>query len=227
MKTSANGRKFIAKEEGNILYAYDDATEKRVPAGGTVKGTITIGVGHTSAAGEPKVVPGMTITAEQSDQILANDLGKVEKQVSDLVKVPLNQNQFDALVSFQFNTGGLGKSTTLKKLNAGDYQGAADAMLNWSKANNNPTLLLPRRKRERELFLTPSAAVVPEDKPSTTPKTVGVGTVLVGGVATAAAAPTDYVPWIIAGTFVLALIAFLVIDVISYNKWKKTQNVIV
>lgn len=164
MKTSNNGIQFIEKEEGVILYAYDDANEKRVPVGGTTHGTITIGTGHTSAAGAPKVVPGMTITKAQADSILASDLSKVEAQVNNLVKVSLTQNQFDALVSFQFNTGGLGRASVLTKLNKGDYAGAADALLLWSKANGNPTLLLPRRKREKALFL--STAVVKQDKVS-------------------------------------------------------------
>lgn len=207
MKTSANGLKFISKEEGNILYAYDDATSARVNVGDTVKGTITIGVGHTSAAGAPKVTPGMVITEAQSQTILATDLGKVEAQVTKLVKVPLTQNQFDALVSFQFNTGGLAGSTTLKKLNANDYQGAADALLNWSKANGNSTLLLPRRQRERTLFLNKSSnggSVV--------------GAVVVGGAATAVAAPHHYMPWIVAGTAVLAIALFIGYTVYEYKK---------
>lgn len=144
MKTSANGLAFVAKEEGNILKAYQD-----------VKGVWTIGVGHTSAAGEPKVYKGLTITKEQSLDILSRDIEKVEKQVLSVVKVPLTQNQFDALVSLVFNIGpgGFGNSTTLKKLNAKDYKGAADAMLMWQNSGANKGVLLGRRKRERELFL--------------------------------------------------------------------------
>lgn len=214
MKTSTNGRKFIAKEEGNILYAYDDATSKKVNVGDAVKGTLTIGVGHTSAAGSPKVVPGMTITPAQADSILASDLGKVESQVTKLVKVPLNQNQFDALVSFQFNTGGLANSTTLKKLNAGDYQGAADSLLNWSRAVGNPTILLPRRQRERTLFLT---------KTSSSP--AAVGGVVVAGAGAAVAAPHNYLPWIVAGTMAVAVIVFLGYTIHEYRKTLATAPV--
>ena len=57
MNTSQNGLNFIAKEEGNILYAYDDYNSKRVNVGDSVRGTITIGVGHTSAAGAPPARP--------------------------------------------------------------------------------------------------------------------------------------------------------------------------
>lgn len=198
MKTSYNGIQFIEKEEGVILYAYDDATEKKVPVNGTAKGTLTIGTGHTSAAGAPKVVPGMTITKAQNDSILASDLGKVESQINNLVKVPLNQNQFDALVSFQYNTGGLAKSQVLSKLNKKDYQGAADGLLNWSKANGNATELLPRRQRERAVFLTPSSAA-----PAT-----AAGAVVAGGLAVASS-PHHYWPWIIAGTAVVVIIALI------------------
>ena len=142
MKTSPAGRKAIAVREGNILTAYRDTV-----------GVITIGVGHTSAAGPPIVKPGMKITAEQSDEILSRDLAGVENDVNSAVKVPLTQNQFDALVSFVFNVGGgaFRKSTLLKKLNAHDFSGAADQFLVWTKQKE----LTGRRKAERQQFLTP------------------------------------------------------------------------
>lgn len=173
MKTSLNGRKFIAKEEGNILYAYDDFNEKRVNPGDTVRGTITIGVGHTTAAGAPKVVPGMIISEKQSLDILASDLIAVENTVNKLVKVPLNQNQFDALVSFQFNTGGLGRSRLLALLNNKDYKGAADAFMGWTRANGDPNLLRGRRTRERALFLTKTSKL-PENTAVVATSTVGI-----------------------------------------------------
>lgn len=158
MKTSPNGLALIEKYEGLILQSYDDANDHVVPTGGSSQGTLTIGYGHTSAAGAPKVYPGMKITKEQANTILANDLSKVEADVTRLVKVPLNQNQFDALVSFHFNTGSLGKSTTLKKLNAGDTQGAADALMLYTRGRVNGQLvpmkgLVTRRNEEKALFL--------------------------------------------------------------------------
>jgi lysozyme len=68
------------------------------------------------------------------------------------VKVPLTQNQFDALYSLCFNIGegAFKKSTVVKRLNANDYKGAADAILMWNK----PSVLEKRRKRERDLFLS-------------------------------------------------------------------------
>src|SRR6185437_9224903 len=107
MKTSATGRKLIERFEGLILQAYDDANDHIVKPGQLVHGTLTIGYGHTSAAGPPRVYVGQVIDQPTADGILGADLASVEIEVEHLVKVLLNQNQFDALVSFQFNTGWL------------------------------------------------------------------------------------------------------------------------
>jgi len=217
MKTSTNGRKFIAKEEGNILYAYDDATNKRVNVGDTVRGTITIGVGHTTAAGSPTVTPGMTITASESDAILAKDLAAVEAQINNLVKVPVNQNQYDALVSFQFNTGGLARSQILRSLNAGDYDGAASAFMNWTKANGNATLLAGRRQREIALF---------KSKNTATGSATGAaaGAVVAGGTV-ATQVPHNWVPLILAITLGLTFLTFIVVDYIGFRKQQNVTNV--
>jgi len=150
MRTSSSGRGFIEQFEGLSLKAYDDGT-----------GVITIGYGHTSAAGLPRVYKGQTITKEQADAILASDLGKVEAQINKLVRVPLNQNQYDALVSFHFNTGALGRSTALKRLNQGDYNGCADALLSYNRAGGRVLPGLTRRRQaERALFLKKQIAPV-------------------------------------------------------------------
>lgn len=159
MKTSPSGRAAIARREGNVLKAYLDSV-----------GVLTIGVGHTSAAGPPTVTKGMTITAAQSDDILARDLAGVESSVNALVKVPLNQSEFDALASLVFNigAGGFKGSSVLKKLNAGNRAGAADAMLAWNKGTVKGKKvalagLANRRKEERAQFLraAPPARVQP------------------------------------------------------------------
>lgn len=158
MKTNRPGLDLIKEFEGCILYAYDDATEKMVKAGETARGTLTIGYGHTNAAGLPKVVPGQRITKVQAEEILKTDLGKVEKQVSDLVKVKINQNQFDALVSFHYNTGALGRSSALRLLNSGDYAGCADALTLYNRGNGQVLQgLVRRREAEKKLFLMPSS----------------------------------------------------------------------
>jgi len=197
MKTSSNGLSFIAQQEGCILHTYNDGT-----------GVLTIGVGHTSAAGPPKVQRGQTITKEQAYQILATDLGKVEAQVNTLVRVPINQNQFDALVSFHFNTGALGRSTALKKLNQGDYNGAADALLAYNRAGGR---VLPglskRRALERQMFLS-KVPQVPQ-VPSGSPTAVSVG---LGGILAASFHSHPWY-WFVGG----ALVAGLVIEFIYYK----------
>jgi GH24 family phage-related lysozyme (muramidase) len=155
MKVSAAGRKAIAAHEGVRLKAYPDPATDGEPW--------TIGVGHTSAAGPPRVYKGMTITADECDEILSRDLATFERAVEKAVTVPLNQNQFDALVSFTFNVGAgnLQKSTLLRKLNARNYRGAADQFAAWNKAAGKVMAGLTRRRaEERELFLKPPAPVM-------------------------------------------------------------------
>lgn len=149
MKTSDAGVSLIKKHEGLRLQAYAD------PAHGWA--VPTIGYGHTSAAGAPMVTRGMSITAAEADAILRRDLGQFEQAIMDLVKVPLTQNQFDALVSFTFNlgAGNLRSSTLLKKLNAGDYVGAAFEFPKWNKAGGKVLPgLVKRRADESDLFIS-------------------------------------------------------------------------
>lgn len=116
----------------------------------------TIGYGHTKTARQ-----GMVITEAQAEQLLRDDLEWVEAAIDKLVKVPLTQNQYDALASLIFNIGGsaFSKSTVLRKLNAGDYRGAAEAFLMWDKQRDRQTGkmnalrgLTKRRQQERDLF---------------------------------------------------------------------------
>jgi len=157
----------IKEHEGLRLDAYPD------PAHGW--SVPTIGYGHTSAAGAPKVVKGMRITAREAETILKRDLAAVEADVLRQVKVPLNANQFGALVSFTFNlgSGNLRKSTLLKRLNAGAYQDAAAQFALWVNAAGKPLPgLVKRREAERALFLTPTAAAAPPVSPGTEPGSV-------------------------------------------------------
>lgn len=178
MKISKNGRALIERYEGLILQSYDDANDHIVPTGGSSRGTLTIGYGHTSAAGLPKVFAGQVITQQQADTILASDLGRVEADVNRLVKVPISQNQFDALGSFHFNTGSLGKSSLLTSLNKKDYKGAADKFMAYVSGRVNGQLvpmagLTRRRTEERKLFLTPDRSTVVA--PTVGTATVGAG----------------------------------------------------
>jgi len=156
MQVSSVGRKAIEGYEGCRLTAYQDSV-----------GVWTIGYGHTG----PDVHAGLTITQAQADQLLLADLYKFEQGVSQLVRVPINQNQFDALVSFAFNLGlgSLGRSTLLKLLNSRDYKGAADQFLKWTYAGHEqlPGLVI-RRRAERAMFLTPVATT--QEKPIAAPQ---------------------------------------------------------
>ena len=158
MRTSAAGRKAITEREGVRLRAYQDSV-----------GIWTIGVGHTSAAGPPTVTKGLNITAALADQILTRDLSIFEKAVNNSVTVPLNQNEFDALVSLAFNigAGAFQKSTLLKELNKGNRKAAADQFLRWNRAGGKVLKgLTNRRKAEREQFLSKSEAVIPFPLPT-------------------------------------------------------------
>jgi len=130
---------FITKEEGARNKAYKDT-----------KGLWTIGVGHLIKADEQHLIT-TTLTDEQVEELLRSDLKWCSEAVESSVKVPLSQNQFDALYSLCFNIGetNFRKSTVVKKINENDLKGAADAILMWNK----PAVLENRRKRERALFL--------------------------------------------------------------------------
>lgn len=157
MKTSPNGRNLIESFEGLILQSYDDYNDHIVHLGDTVHGTLTIGYGHTNSAGPPLINIGDSVTKSQADEILSEDLHKVENQVSSLVKVPLNQNQYDALVSFEYNTGALGHSSALTALNQGNYSAAAEDLTLYNKAGGKVLAgLIRRRKAEYDLFLSPA-----------------------------------------------------------------------
>jgi lysozyme len=140
MKTSVAGREHLIREEGSRLKAYRDSV-----------GIWTIGVGHSALAGTPPIPKkGMKITAAEEHEILERDLADFEGIVDRAVKVSISQSQFDALVSLCFNIGpsAFGRSTVLKRLNEGDYLGAAEAILMWNK----PPEIIGRRRREYALF---------------------------------------------------------------------------
>ena len=147
MKKTINeiGLKLIAQFEGCYLQAY------LCPAN-----VWTIGIGTTIYPNGVKVKKGDKCTLEQAHEYLAHDMIEFEKTVNDSVKVPLSQNQFDALVSLAYNIGSTAfkNSTLLKKLNAKDYQGAADQFLRWNKGGGKVLKgLVSRRESERALFL--------------------------------------------------------------------------
>ena len=110
----------------------------------------TIGYGHTG-----DVRGGQVITQSQADDLLKQDLRRFEIAVRKLVKVPLTQNQFDALVSFAYNVGeaALSRSTLLRKLNAGDLAGTKLEFAKWNKGGGKVLAGLTRRRAdEANLF---------------------------------------------------------------------------
>ena len=129
-------------------------------------GRPTIGYGSTFyPTGKKVTLQDKMISEHEASIMLERILSKFEADVNSLVKVPLTQNQFDALVSFTYNVGpdidddeiakGLGDSTLLRKLNRRDYLGAANEFPKWNKCNGVVNKgLTNRRTRERELFLS-------------------------------------------------------------------------
>ena len=130
-------------------------------------GVWTIGVGHTSDE-KFKVKKDQTITKEFSRELLRHDLKEAENFVNTLVKVPLNENQYGALVSFTFNLGGgsLKISTLLKKLNAGNYKAVPSELNKWVFDDGVKLKgLVNRRKAEGELWNTPVTVHKEAEKP--------------------------------------------------------------
>lgn len=156
MKISPAGRAFIKQWERLFLQAYDDATERIIKPGDRIHGTLTIGYGHTSAAGLPHVYAGMALKDEaEADDILSADLAPVESAVNRLVKVDLNQNQYDALGSFQFNCAWLTHPhcSLLDALNRGDFHLADEDFMLYDRANGRVLVGLDRRRAaEKALF---------------------------------------------------------------------------
>ena len=97
----------------------------------------------------------MSITQEQAEQMLLDELKEYENYINELVVVDLSQNQFDALVSWVYNLGpaNLKSSTLLKVLNSGDYAGVPDQIERWNKAGGKVLEgLIRRRQAESSLF---------------------------------------------------------------------------
>ena len=182
---NAEGLEHIKRWEGLKLEAYRDSG-----------GVWTIGYGHTSAAGAPKVVPGMRISRARAQAILRTDLRKFEARVDRLVRVELTDNQFAALVSFDFNTGALHRSTLLKKLNAGDYNAIPDELMKWTRVGRKRERgLVNRRAAEVGLWSKGSfvasayVAAIKDTPPVIDKETVSWGAGILGTIASAASDP--------------------------------------
>jgi lysozyme len=133
------GLSLIKKFEGCELEAYQCSA-----------GVWTIGYGHTKG-----VAPGDSVSQEQAEQMLVDELHEYESYVNEYVTVALSQNQFDALVSWVYNLGpaNLKASTMLKVLNSGEYEDVPAQMKRWNKAGGKVLEgLIRRREAEACLF---------------------------------------------------------------------------
>jgi lysozyme len=128
LRVSPQGIVALAAHEGIVPAPYLDSV-----------GVWTYGIGHTSAAGTPfpdgmpKGMPrNVDAAVDDALRLFKEDLAKYERRVRSAVRVPLSQHQFDALVSFDFNTGGIHRALLTKAINAGD-QDAARHFMGWLK----------------------------------------------------------------------------------------------
>ena len=143
-KTSDRGLLALIRHEGVVPGPYLD-----------VKDVWTFGIGHTAAAGPPdpaRMTRGMPADLDavirEAFQLFRTDLATYEAEVLRAVKVPLEPHEFDALVSFHYNTGGIAKAALTRHLNAGNRAAAASAFMGWLK----PAAIRSRREAERDLF---------------------------------------------------------------------------
>lgn len=140
MKVSDKGIAEILSHEALVTAPYKDSV-----------GVWTVGVGHTASAGKPNpqtMDKGAQVPVADMIALFRADLAKFEDGVNKAVTVDLAQHEFDALVSFHFNTGAIARASFVKKLNAGDRLGAASGMLEWKK----PAEIIKRRTAEMKLF---------------------------------------------------------------------------
>lgn len=150
MKPSDKFTELLILFEGEVLHGYKDSA-----------GLLTVGIGHLVKPGEPYKL-NQPITKEESRRLFAEDTKDTIADVNHLVKVQINQNQFDALCSLVFNIGGraFAGSSVLRKLNQGDFKSAANHFADWNKARVRAKLtvvkgLTIRRAKEAALFTKP------------------------------------------------------------------------
>ena len=148
MKISENGLAIVKAFESCLRPAGNGKFKAYVDP----VGVLTIGYGHTNHH-EPKFTASTVWTQLQCDVALAGDMATFEEYVSRLVKVDLEQHEFDALVSWAFNTGGPKTATLWKRLNAGDKASIPNELAKWNKGGGRELPgLTRRRKAEGELF---------------------------------------------------------------------------
>ncbi len=144
MQMTDRGLLALVRHEGVVPGPYRDSS-----------GTWTFGIGHTAAAEapDPAAMPrgmpeDLDAAIREAFRLFRSDLATYETEVRRAVTVPLRPHQFDALVSFHYNTGGIARAALTKHLNAGNPAAAAKAFMNWRR----PASVIPRREAERDLF---------------------------------------------------------------------------
>ena len=145
MKVSDKGLLEIAEHEGIVPAPYRDSV-----------GVLTYGIGHTKNAGgiDPATI-GLAMPADieaaidHALEVFRTDVVSYEARVDAAIKVPLEQHEFDALVSFDFNTGGIHRAQLTKRINAGD-PAAAGSFMGWLR----PPEIRKRRTAEMDLYAT-------------------------------------------------------------------------
>lgn len=150
---SEAGLALIERFEGCRLSAYRDPGTGNLP--------ITIGWGSTKGRDGKDILLGTTITQAEADDLLERDLVKYAAEVKQALGPALartSQSQFDAMVSFHYNTGAIGRATLTAKHRAGDYDGAAAEFARWNRAGGRVLAgLVKRRAAEAKLYLEGSA----------------------------------------------------------------------
>ena len=155
---TAHGVSVLEAFEGVVLKGYRDAV-----------GVATIGAGHTQMAGglihyadgssSVQVIIGKAITRAEADRLLQVDVANFARKIDALIKVQLNENQHDALLSFAFNVGpaNFAKSSVLRAVNAGKFAQVPAYLAQWNKAGGRVLSgLVKRRAAEGKLFLDPA-----------------------------------------------------------------------
>lgn len=190
---SEAGLAALKQMEGYVGYAYDDADPSRprkfIQPGNAVRGTLSIGYGHTQG-----VRPGQRVTEPQAEALLRADLAPVQQAIARLITVPLSDGQYAALCSFGYNLGhgtapGSPLANIAATLNSGDYAGAIKRMQLYCKRRVDGKLvtdpgLVNRRAAEAGLWASggfvASACVAAEPAPQATPVPAAAGVAAAG-----------------------------------------------
>jgi lysozyme len=218
MKITAEGLSLIKQFEGFRSVAYRDAV-----------GIWTIGYGHTAMAGAPEVMPSMTITQSEGEQILARDIEQFARGVRQVLAVTLSDRQFSALVSFAFNVG-LGnfrKSSVLSAANRSDFAAVVRRLQLWNKAGGRVLPgLVRRRAAEAALFASEHMEVTQAPVERTEAKPVHHSKTVWSAVATLVFAVLQ--AWLVTGQKLAGLLVLLamagLLSLIIYERWKKLKE---